>query len=155
MEFIMSIERELATRLESALRSKDKAVLDVLRMVKSRAGILKTVPGFQEETDDAFYLDVITGYVKQQKKALVEFEKAGEKGRENAEKLRFEIDYLAPFLPAVKGEAEVRDIVKKAIADTGAEGAKMTGKVMGVIMKDHKDEVDASMVKRIVAEELG
>ena len=151
----MSIEEQLAARLKQAMREKKTREKDVLRMVKSQAQVKKTSSGFEGDTDDAFWTDVITRYVKQQKKALVEFEKAGEKGREAVEKLQFEIDYLAEFLPALLSEDEVRVIVKQAISEIGAVGVKMVGRVIGHVMKSHSDEVDAAMVKQIAAKELG
>ncbi|MCP4676861.1 MAG: GatB/YqeY domain-containing protein, partial [Deltaproteobacteria bacterium] len=102
-----------------------------------------------------FWTEVITRYVKQQKKALVEFEKAGDQGKDGVESLRFEIDYLSPFLPRLKGEDEVRELVKRAIVETGTVGAKMAGRIVGHVMKSHREEVDAGMVKRIATEELG
>lgn len=150
----MSIEKELTSRMKDAMRSKDTAVLDVLRMVKTEAQITKTSVGFKGDTDDAFWLEVISRYVKKQKKAKVEFEKAGEPGKSNAEKLQFEIDYLEPFLPKMMGEDDVREIVLKAIEDTGANGPQMVGKVIGAVMKLHRDQVDAAMVKTIATEEL-
>jgi uncharacterized protein YqeY len=141
--------------MKQAMRAKDSGVLDVLRMVKTQAQLRKSEPGFKGETDDAFWKDVIARYVKQQKKALLEFEKAGEQGREGASKLRFEIEYLSPFIPKLKGEDEVRELVRRAIAETGAVGAKMVGRIIGHVIKSHKDEVDAEMVKRVATEELG
>ncbi len=150
----MGIEQELNSRLKAAMRAKNSQELDVLRMVKTQAGAKKTAPGFDGETDDAFWTEVITRYVKQQKKALAEFEKAGEQGKEGASQLRFEIEYLSPFLPQQKGEEEIRDLVKQAIAETGAAGEKMVGRVVGFVMKSHRDEVDAVLVKKIATEEL-
>ncbi|MCP4602025.1 MAG: GatB/YqeY domain-containing protein [Proteobacteria bacterium] len=151
----MSIEEELNVRLKNAMRAKNAKELDVLRMVKTQAQAKKTSPGFSGEVDDAFWTDVIVRYVKQQKKALIEFEKAGDKGKEGMENLKYEIEYFTPFLPKLKGEDEVREIVKQAIAETGVEGVKMAGRVIGWVMKSHRDEVDAAMVKRIATEELG
>ena len=154
MEFIMSIEKELTSRMKEAMRSKDAAVLSVLRMVKSEGQIAKTSAGFKGETDDSFWSDVILRYVKKQKKAKAEFEKAGESGQASAESLQFEIDYLTPFLPKMMSEDEVREIVKKAIEETGASGPNMVGKVMGFVMKSHKGQVDAAAVKSIATVEL-
>ncbi len=151
----MSIEEELTTRLKNAMRAKNTRELDVLRMVKTQGQVKKTAAGSEGDTDDEFWTEVITRYVKQQKKALVEFEKAGDQGKEGVESLRYEIDYLSPFLPKLKGEDEVRELVKQAIAETGAAGAKMAGRIVGHVMKSHREEVDAGMVKRIATEELG
>ena len=151
----MSIEKELTSRMKDAMRSKDTAALDVLRMVKSEASLAKTAAGFDGETDDAFWTEVISRYVKKQKKAKVEFEKAGDAGKENANHIQFEIDYLQPFLPKLLTEEEVREIVRKVIADTGAKGQRMVGKVIGAVMKNHREEVDAAVVKAIAGQELG
>ena len=151
----MGIEEQLNTKLKDAMRNKNDKELNALRMVKSLAQTQKTAPGFSGETGDEFWLETIARYVKQQKKAMNEFEKAGDKGKENLEQIRFEIDYFAPYLPTLLGEDEVRVLVKDAIKETGAVGARMAGKVIGFIMKSNKDKVDAAMVKRIAIEELG
>ena len=49
----------------------------------------------------------------------------------------------------------MRAIVAQAIADTGATDKKMTGRVMGVVMKAHKGLVDARVVKQLIEEALG
>ncbi|MCU0664888.1 MAG: GatB/YqeY domain-containing protein [Myxococcota bacterium] len=137
------------------MKSKSADELRTLRMVKSAGQIAKTAPGFSGETNDAFWIEVISKYVKQQKKAIEEFEKAGAGAAAQISELRFEIDYLEPFLPQKATEDEIREMVRKAIEQTGATSAKMVGKVMGAVMKDHKDRVDADIVKRIATQELG
>jgi uncharacterized protein len=151
----MSIEAQLATRLKEAMQAKRTEEIEVIRMVKTLAATTRTAPGFDREVDDAFWLDIIAKYVKQQQRALAEYEQAGEQGAAHVKGIRFEIDYLSPFLPKTLGEDDVRALVKQAIAETGAVGAKMVGRVMGAVMKAHKDEVDAATVKRIAEEELG
>ena len=130
----MSIEQELTSRLKEAMRQKDSRVLDVLRMVKARAQEKKTAPGFAKEMDDAFWEDVIAKYVRQQKKALKEFEKMPKEASKNIEGLKFEIEYLSPFLPKLLEEDQVRELVKQAIAETGAVGRALSN--MGVAGSD-------------------
>ena len=150
----MSIEEQIMTRMKEAMRTKNSDELALLRMVKTEAQKAKTAPGFDGNTDDNFWLDVIAKYVKQQQRSIVEFEKAGDSAKETIEKLRFDIDYLAFFLPKKLDDAETRALVKAAIQATGATNAKMTGKVVGAVMKTHRDQVDAALVKRIAEEEL-
>ncbi len=151
----MSIEQQLTDRMKEAMRSKNTQELGALRMVKTAAQTAKTAPGFDGKVDDAFWLDVIGKYVKQQQRAALEFEKAGESAKEHLDNLNFEIAYFSDFLPKKMDEAELREVVKKAVEETGAEGPKMTGKVMGYVMKDHKDRVDAETLKRVIMEVLG
>ena len=127
----------------------------MIRMVKTQAQKEKTSSGFSGQTDDEFWLGVISKYVKQQKKALAEFEKLGDAAEAQKAETQFEIEYLAPFLPALLSEKEVEAIVDKVIGETGAVGQKMIGRVMGAIMKDYKDKVDPGMVRKIAQEKLG
>lgn len=151
----MGVEEQLNSKLKQAMRDRNTREADVLRMVKTMASKERSAPGFQGETDDAFWLRVIGRYVKQQRKALAEFEKLGETAATQVEDARFEIEYLSPFLPELLGEEEVRALVKEAITETGAVGAKMVGKVVGAVMRQHRDRVDPQLVKAIATEELG
>lgn len=151
----MSIEEQLNNRMKDAMRNKKAQELDVLRMVKTQAQTAKTAPGFDGNADDAFWLDVIGKYVKQQQRAATEFEKAGEAGKHHLERLAFEIEYFSEFLPKKLDEAALRELVKQAVQETGAVGGKMAGKVMGFIMKTHKDSVETESLKRVITEVLG
>lgn len=149
----MSIEQQITERMKNAMRVKNSQELLILRMVKSCGMKEKTSPGFSGEADDAFWLEVIAKYVKQQQKAIVEFEKVGASGDAIAE-LKFEIEYLAPFLPAKLSESETEKLVDEAISKSGADSLKMMGKVMGYIMKEHKDTVDAAIAKQLIQKKL-
>ena len=151
----MGIEEQLTTRLTEAMRAKRQAEINVLRMVKTQASRERTAPGFECDDEDTFWLGVIQRYVKQQKKALAEYEPLGERAASQIAEIKFELEYLAPFSPSTLGEAETEALVVAAIAETGAAGAKMLGKVVGAVMKAHKDQVDPALVKRIAAAKLG
>ncbi|MBN2343096.1 MAG: GatB/YqeY domain-containing protein [Deltaproteobacteria bacterium] len=150
----MTIEQQITDRMKNAMREKKAQELSVLRMVKSFAMKEKTAPGFSGDADDAFWLEVISKYVKQQQKALVEFEKAGVTGVQ-IDEIVYEIEYLNPFLPKKLSEEETLKLVDEAISSTGADSIKLMGKVMGAIMKDHKDEVDGAVVKQLIQRRLG
>jgi len=151
----MSVEEQLTARLKAAMLARNTREADVLRMVKTMAATEKTAPGFAGEIGDEFWLAVIGRYVKQQRKALAEFEKLGEVASGQVDQARFEIEYLEPFLPQQLGEEAVRELVRKVIEETGAAGPKMVGKVVGTVMKSHRDRVDPQLVKAIATEELG
>ena len=73
---------------------------------------------------------------------------------EQAAKLTFEIDYLAPWLPVELDETATRELVRAAIAELGVDDVKQAGRVMGHIMKGGAD-LDGGLVNRLVREELG
>lgn len=149
----MAIEQELDGRLKQALREKDQRTLDVVRMIKSKIQERRTAKGFSGQVDDALVLDVIAAYRKQLQKAAEEFAKVGERGREQLEKLRFEIAFLGGYLPATMGDDELRALLRERIAALGVTDVKQLGRLVGDVMKSHRGTVEAADVKRI-AEEL-
>lgn len=151
----MTIKEELAQELKDAMKARDARRRDVLRIIDTEVTLVRSAPGFSGEIDDDLYRRVIAAYVKKMEKARAEFEEIGERGAAMAEKLGWEVEYLGRWLPAKLNEAATRELVRSAIAELGVAGdAKASGRVIGSIMKTHRDEVDGGVVSRIVAEEL-
>jgi uncharacterized protein YqeY len=149
----MALEDELTTRLTQAIKGKDGRTADVIRMLKTRLQERRTAKDFTGQIDDALVLDVIGAYRKQLQKAIAEYEKLGERGAEQAARLRFEQEFCESYLPKGMDEATVRALVKERVASLGIADARQVGRLIGDIMKTHKGQVDAGDVKRI-AEEL-
>lgn len=149
----MGVREDLAEELKDAMRARDKARRDVIRQIETEVAVAKASPGFNGAVDDALYQRIIGSYVKKMDKARQEYVAAGERGRANAEKLAFEIEYLSRWLPKTLGEADTRDLVRQAIAELDVDDPKMMGRVIGHIMKSGKD-LDGGLVNRVVREEL-
>jgi uncharacterized protein YqeY len=149
----MALEADLTNRLTQAIKGKDGRTADVIRMLKTRLQERRTAKDFAGEVDDALVLDVIGAYRKQLQKAIAEYEKLGERGTEQAARLRFEQEFCEGYLPKGMNEAAVRALVKERVASLGIADAKQVGRLIGDIMKTHKGQVEAGDVKRI-AEEL-
>ncbi len=150
----MSIKEQLRSQLTAAMKAQDRRRADVIRMIDTKVMERRTAKGFSGEVDDALYLDVIGAYRKSMAKAIDQYKAAGERGAEQVEQLQYEVDFCDEFLPKRLSEDEVREAVKAAIAETGADSPKMMGKIIGAVMKNHKGTVDAGDVKRIAAELL-
>lgn len=150
----MTIEDELVREQRAAMKSGDKARRDVVRQIQAEVSLARTAEGFSGEVDDELYLATIETYVKRMTKARAEFEAAGERGKEQVDKLSFEIDYLSAYLPQKLGPEETRALVVTTIADLGAADPADRGKVIGAVMRSGQ-ELDGSLVASIVAEELG
>ena len=76
-------------------------------------------------------------------------------GREElAQKEKSEMDILMAYLPEQMAEDDIRTEVKKVIAETGAQGIKDMGKVIGAIMAKLKGKADGGLVSKIVKELL-
>ncbi|MBN2803566.1 MAG: GatB/YqeY domain-containing protein [Deltaproteobacteria bacterium] len=149
----MGIEQQLTENLKNAMKAKKAEEVSVIRMVKTAATLAKAEPGFSNNDDDTFWQDVIGKYVKQQSKALVEFQKV-EGADEQIAQIKYEMDYLTPFLPAKFSKEETEKLVEEAIKATGADNIRLMGKVMGFIMKSHKDKIDGTLVKEIIESKL-
>lgn len=145
----MGLEQQLTDTLKQAMRDKDQATCDVVRMIKTKIMERRTAKGFSGEVNDALISEVIAAYRKQLCKAVEEFEKAGEKGAEQARQLRFEIGFCERFLPKTMSGDELQALVKERIAQLALSDPKQIGRLLGDIMKSHKGQVDAQEVKKV------
>ncbi|MBU0551693.1 GatB/YqeY domain-containing protein [Myxococcota bacterium] len=148
------IAQQLNEQLKEAMRAKDQRLLGVIRMVKAKMTERKTSKGFKGVEDDALWLDVIGAYQKMQVKALAQYEALGEVGAEAAAELRWEIAWLEGYLPKLADEAQTRAWVEAAIQGLGGPDKARVGQVMGAVMKSHKGEVDANLVRDLVNAQL-
>lgn len=147
----MSIATELQTELKDAMKAGDKARLDTIRMINSEILVAKTAPGFRGEVDDELYRQVIAAQVKKDKKSIEEYESFGERGKDMVAKYEAEVGYLSRWLPSQLDESETEDLVRSTVDELGVGGdPKAAGRVIGQIMKAHKDEVDGGLVNKVV-----
>ena len=116
----------------------------------------KVEPGFSGDVDDQLYRDVMASFVKKSKKVVAEYEGYGERGADMADKLRWEIEYISKWLPEKMSTEAVTDLVKGIVSDLGVLGdPKAMGRVIGMVMKDHKEVVDGGELSQVVRQELG
>ncbi|MCH5583859.1 GatB/YqeY domain-containing protein [Shimazuella sp. AN120528] len=147
----MSLIQQLDQDMKAAMKQKDKETLSTIRMVRS--SIKKVEIDNRGELSDDQVLEVLVREIKQRKDSLQEYEKAG---REDlAAKEKREIEILSAYLPAQLTEEELLEIVKKAIADTGASSKKEMGKVMSVVVPLTKGRADGKKVNQLVQQLLG
>ncbi len=149
----MSIKSELAAELRDAMLSRDALRRDVIRQVETEVTRKVTEPGFEGEADDELYRAVIGSYVKKMSKARDEYARLGERGEAMAVKLGFEVQYLSRWLPTTLSEDDTRALVQSTIAEIG--DVTSPGMVIGRLMKAYGDQLDGSVVNRIVREALG
>lgn len=149
----MALEQTLNDTLTQAIKTKDGKTADVVRMIKTKIQERRTAKGASGQVDDALVIEVIGAYRKLLQKAVVEYEKAGERGAAQAAALRFEIEFCERYLPKTMDDAAVRALVTERIVTLGISDPKQAGRLVGEIMKTHKGQVEAGDVKRI-AEEL-
>jgi uncharacterized protein YqeY len=150
----MPLEQRINQVLKEAMYAKDQQTADCVRMIKTKITEKRTSPGFKGEINDELVQEVIAAYQKQLRKALEEYQSTGDRGAEMREQLAFEIGFCDKFLPQKLGEAEVRKLVAEAVGKLPSKDPKMTGRVMGEILKAHKGQVDSTMLKKLIEEAL-
>ncbi len=152
----MTIHEQLAAELRDAMRAGDKARRDVIRQIETEVTMIRSAPGFQGEVTDDTYVGVISSYSKKMMKSVDEYRSLGERGASMADKLEWEVDYLARWLPKKLDESATRALIESAISELGvADDPKAAGRVTGHLMKSHKDDLDGGLVNRLVREALG
>ncbi len=150
----MALEQKLDEAIKDAMRARNQPVLACLRMIKSLVAERRTAPGFTGGVTDELVLGVIASYSKKLAKTIEEVEAAGRGDSPVLESYRFEIELLKGWLPAKLDEAATRTIVRGLIQESGLSGAGAAGRLIGMVMKGHKDEVDPVLVRKVIDQEL-
>ena len=147
----MSLRQDIHKDIAVAMKAGDKERLSTVRMLMS-AIKYKEVDAHRDLNDEET-IAVISTLVKQRQDSIEQFTKGNR--LDLVEKESKELAVLRTYLPPQLSEAEVRDIIKKAVAETGAAGQKDMGKLMKVVMPQVKGKADGKMVNDIVKELLG
>jgi uncharacterized protein len=150
----MSLREQLGADVKQAMRDGNALKRDTLRMVLAAVKNKEIADGGSgHELDDAGVISVLASSVKTRVESARQYEAGGRP--ELAEKEAAEIEILNGYLPKQLGEDKTREVVKNAIAESGAASKADMGKVMKVVMASHKGEVDGKLVQKIAGELLG
>ena len=141
---------KLMADMKTAMKAHDMGAVNTIRGVIAKAKDL-TVNAGKEMNDDAV-MSVIAKAVKQREESIAQFESAGR--AELAAGERQEMEFLKKYLPEQLSEAEVADIVKAVIAETGAASKKDMGRVMKEVMARTKGRADGKLVSKLVGAAL-
>jgi uncharacterized protein YqeY len=149
----MSIKDQIEARFKRARLDRDEPTKNVIGMVRAKVlNELKSGSGVTE-TDD-LWIQTLAGYVKQQRKAIAEFEALGDRAADALAEARFEVEFCEQFLPRKLDEAATEELVRRIAAEQGISDAKQLGKLMGILMKDHKDAIDGAVARTVAARVL-
>ncbi|MCU9613924.1 GatB/YqeY domain-containing protein [Caldibacillus lycopersici] len=146
----MSLLERLNEDMKSAMKSKEKEKLSVIRMIK--ASLQNEAIKLGRELSEDEELTVLSREVKQRKDSLQEFENAGRS--DLVEKIKTELTYVNEYLPKQLSEDELIKIIQQAIEEVGASSKADMGKVMAGVMPKVKGKADGSLVNKLVLQEL-
>ena len=139
---------ELQDEIKTAMRSKDKVRLSILRQLH---GELKNIEvNERRDVTGKDVDDMLKRLIKQTKETLDGSIKAGN-DQERTDTLTEQVAILEGYLPEqVSGEALIA-LVEKTLAETGASTKKDMGRVMGALTQATGGNFD----KAAAAKELG
>ena len=143
----MSLRERLNDDLKQAMRDKDAVRLSVIRGVKA-AVLQAETRGERTTLDDAGIVAVIVKEVKERQDATADFERGGR--QDLVDKLVEEIAVLQQYLPEPLTEKELTALITEALSETGAQGPKDMGKVMGWLTPRTRGRADGRMVAEAV-----
>jgi hypothetical protein len=139
---------KLMAAVKDAMKSKDNQRRDAIRVLQ--AAFKQVEVDTRKELSADEELDILTKEAKKRRESIDELEKAGRDAGEE----QYELDLIHEFLPRQMSEDEIRELVKQAIAETGAKEQKDMGRVMGKISPLTKGKADGKLVSTIVLELL-
>ena len=146
----MSLQKKIAADMKQAMRAKDVARLDAVRLL--RAEIQRREIDEKRELDDNNVLSVIQKIIKQGHDSITQFEKGGR--YDLVEKELIMVRVLEAYVPDALGEIELRSLIEKALIETNAQSMKDMGSVMNALKVEIQGRADMSNVSKIVREKL-
>ncbi|HMV99867.1 MAG TPA: GatB/YqeY domain-containing protein [Acidobacteriota bacterium] len=148
----MSLRDQILADITVAMKARDQARLDTLRMVKT--SIQRQEIEDQKPMDDPAMMSLLNKLVKQRREAADAFIKGSR--QELADKELAEAAIIEAYLPKPVDEATLAQVVESVIAETGASSAKEIGMVMKQVMATLAGQnVDGKAVNMMVRSKLG
>jgi uncharacterized protein len=126
---IMNLKNQITEDMKTAMRAKDSVRLGAIRLLL--AAMKQREVDERIELTDADVIAVIEKMLKQRRDSIAAFELAKRDDLADIEK--FEVSVLQTYMPKQMSDAEITAIVDQVIADSGAQGAKDMGKVVGLV----------------------
>jgi hypothetical protein len=144
------LREQIQSETVTAMKAKDKERTAALRLIgakiKDRDIELRTAD--KKPEDDEMVTDVLMKMAKQRRESITMYEDGGR--QELADKEKAELTVIEEFLPKQMSEEETRAAIEQIKADTGADGMKDMGKVMGELKARHGATLDMSKASGLV-----
>jgi uncharacterized protein YqeY len=147
------LKDKIRADLTASLKARDSLRASTLRMVLAAITNAEVAGKEARELTDDDVLGVLTSEAKKRRESAEAFD--GGNRPELADKERAEAAVLAEYLPEPLSADEVAAIIAAAIAQTGAEGPKGIGPVMGVVQPQIRGRADGGAVAAEVRRQLG
>lgn len=145
------LKKHISDTLKTAMRAKEKQRVTVIRTILSECKRIEVDERI--ELDDARVLAVLDKMNKQRKDSNQQFLDGD---REDLAKIeQEEMIIISEFLPTPLTDDEVGEIVKAAIAETGANSMQQMGAVMAIVKPQVQGRADMAQISKQVKAQLG
>jgi uncharacterized protein YqeY len=147
----MELREKIEADTKEALKSGAKDKVSTLRMLNAalkNKQIDKRRPLTEEEV-----IETVRSLIKQRKDSIEQFTKGGR--QDLVDKETAEVAVLEAYLPKQLAREELEAMVRDAIAQTGAQGARDMGKVMKALIPMVGGRADGKLVSELVKNALG
>lgn len=145
-----SLRDRLSNDLKGAMKDRDVELRDTIRFILSavkNAEIDKRAPLSPEEE-----ITLLRTQAKQRRDSIEQFRAGGRD--ELADREAAQLAILERYLPQQMSDDELASFVMQGIEETGAQGPKDMGKVMGLLNKRAGGRVDGRRLSTAVRESL-
>jgi len=147
----MGLREKIDTDTKEALKSGAKDKLSTLRMLNA-ALKNKQIDKRRSLTEEEVF-ETVRALIKQRKDSIEQFAKGGR--QDLVDKEAAEVVVLEIYLPQQLSREELEVMVRDAIAQTGAQGARDMGKVMKALIPMMGGRADGKLVSELVKNALG
>jgi len=144
----MDLFNQINHDIAEAMKARDRVRLDTLRNIKKVFLEAKTAPGANYQLPDDQALKIVQKLAKQGRESAATYIEAGRQDLADGELAQVKV--IESYLPKPLSEDEIREQVKQIIAETGAEGMKDMGRVMGQASKQMAGKADGRTISTIV-----
>ena len=144
----MGLKERLKSDLTEAIRARDEVRAGTIRMALTSITNEEVSGKEARVLTDAEITTVLSREAKKRREAAEAYDSAGSKERGDRE--RAEGLVIAEYLPSQLSESELQEMIKAAIAETGASGPSGMGQVMKVLSPKIAGRADGSKVSAAV-----
>jgi len=148
----MSLEQKVMASLKTAMLAKNEGALRGLRAIKAAIILARTAEGAGGELKEEDETRLLQKLIKQRKDSLEIYQQ--QHRADLAQKEEEEIAVIEQYLPKQLSPDELKAVLTKIIADTGASSPADIGKVMGAATKQLAGQADGKTISATVKELL-
>lgn len=144
------LKTQLQSALKEAMKAGDSRRRNAIRLLNS--AIKQVEIDSRTALDDDGVQAVLQKEAKRQRETIAELEAAGR--AEELASARFDLELIESFLPSQLTEDELRQIIRRAIDETGASSMREMGKIMQAVMPQVRGRADGKQVNSLAKEIL-